>query len=191
MSDFLQIEDEIIDGDPQYLVTDNVNGTKSITLANEVIHEGTSLNHATFKSLNAILGYNKIIPTQEILESIVKVSSLNSLGTHETITATGTEGYSKTGSHTIKVTQTSEPITFNYKATFSHCKNTSTLEFASSINFLSFRGIPSSSGTVANVEVEITFPKPISIKNNFIKEIDSFIETENSMEVLRKIRNYR
>lgn len=170
MSDFLQIEDEIIDGDPQYLVTDNVNGTKSITLANEVIHEGTSLNHATFKSLNAILGYNKIIPTQEILESIVRVNSLYSLGTKETINATGTDGYIKTGTHTITVSRESEPITFNYKATFNNCKNTSYLEFANGSHFISFRGIPNVNATLSNCLVEITFPKAISVKNNIVKD---------------------
>lgn len=68
MSDFLQIEDEIIDGDPQYLVTDNVNGTKSITLANEIIQQGTALNKVELYKLNSVLGYNDTNVSQRTIE---------------------------------------------------------------------------------------------------------------------------
>lgn len=78
MSDFLQIEDEIIDGDPQYLVTDNVNGTKSITLANEIIHEGTALNKVELtKRLNKICGYNETTSEITSEENIIQQNITN------------------------------------------------------------------------------------------------------------------
>lgn len=65
MSDFLQIEDEVINGTPKYNITSNGDGTSSIILANEVVHSGTPLNKGTLDKINNVLGYNLLPYTQE------------------------------------------------------------------------------------------------------------------------------
>ena len=60
MSDFLQFEDEVINGTPKYNITPNGDGTSNIELANEVIQQGTPLNKANLQSINNIVGYNKL-----------------------------------------------------------------------------------------------------------------------------------
>lgn len=65
MSDFLNfnVDDEIIDGNPEYNITQKLNGKYEIDLANEIIQDGTSLNKAIFdklKKINRILGYNSV-----------------------------------------------------------------------------------------------------------------------------------
>lgn len=67
MSDFINFVDEIIDGTPKYTITSNGDGTSNIELANEIIQQGTALNKASLNKINAIIGYNNLIPQQEIV----------------------------------------------------------------------------------------------------------------------------
>lgn len=67
MSDFLQLVDEVIDGTPEYTLTQKPNGKYDIELANVIIQQGTALNKASLNKVNAILGYNILIPQQEIV----------------------------------------------------------------------------------------------------------------------------
>lgn len=50
----LNFKDEIIDGKPKYIITDNLDGTKGISLANSVIEEGTDINKKMFDDLENI-----------------------------------------------------------------------------------------------------------------------------------------
>lgn len=52
--------DEIINGQPKYNITDNIDGTKNIELANEIIEQGTPLNKSFFNKLENVLSYNEI-----------------------------------------------------------------------------------------------------------------------------------
>lgn len=81
MSDFLQIEDEVINGTPKYNITSNGDGTSSITLANEVVHSGTPLNKATLDPINNIIGYNILDYEQQIITS--GISTTTSSGRYE------------------------------------------------------------------------------------------------------------
>lgn len=53
----LNAVDEIIDGTPQYYITDNQDGTKNITLANDVTEQGTEINRNLFNKVDNVLSY--------------------------------------------------------------------------------------------------------------------------------------
>lgn len=81
MSQFLQLDDEIINGSPEYTLTQKPNGNYEIELANEIVHEGTNLNKSGLSSLNAILGYNEITgtynPTTSTAEFTTEIDTSN------------------------------------------------------------------------------------------------------------------
>lgn len=74
MSDFLQLVDEVIDGTPEYTLTQKPNGKYDIELANEVLQQGTALNKANHNIFNNILGYNECevenIQVQQEIENL-------------------------------------------------------------------------------------------------------------------------
>lgn len=53
----LNVVDEIINGSPKYNITPNGDGTSNITLANEVVEQGTALNKQIFNKIENTLSY--------------------------------------------------------------------------------------------------------------------------------------
>lgn len=53
----LNVNDEIIDGDEEFYITDNANGTHNIALANSIINQGTEFNRALFNKVDNVLSF--------------------------------------------------------------------------------------------------------------------------------------
>lgn len=57
---YLNLIDEILNGQNKYFITDNEDGTKNIALANEVIQEGSNIKKANLINTDFALGYQEL-----------------------------------------------------------------------------------------------------------------------------------
>lgn len=89
MSDFLDIKDEIIDGDPVYNIIDKdgniINENVFIDLANTVVQDGTELNKNFFKKMEDRFDYIKTLNDEEKYEFSHFYSVYNILESDKTL----------------------------------------------------------------------------------------------------------
>lgn len=67
MSDFIEFVDEVIDGEPEYNVTQKPNGKYDIELANNIITAGTEINKLCLDPINNAIGYATLDYTLETM----------------------------------------------------------------------------------------------------------------------------
>lgn len=108
MSNFIEIQDEILNGDPKYIITQNNDGTSNIDLATEIIQDGTPLNKSTLETfankvkncmnLNTLtyigqegIEIQKGLPTNWTHSNTMTETAINDFG--ETVTATASSIY--------------------------------------------------------------------------------------------------
>lgn len=83
MNDFIRLKDEVIDGAPEYTITEKPNGKYEIELANTIVNNGTQLSKSGLNILNSVTGYNKINgeydPTSENMNYTLPIYDLTDL----------------------------------------------------------------------------------------------------------------